>query len=232
MPHFNPRRFEFAIDYVQARVRPGARLIDVGCGDGTTLGFFRRAVGALELTGLDVSCAYLRKARENVACEVVHGSILDHDLVARLADRFDFVVIGSVLHHLIGSTRAASREAARSCLRNAARMTARGGALIVFEPAWQPRIAMDGVFYTKRFFGRFSRGRLELGPSWLNIGEPVVSYYGPAELDAMVDSLPDVKVAVRRVVDSKRAGGILRRTGLGLILEKEASTNPANYGVT
>ena len=78
---------------------------------------------------------------------------------------------------------------------------------------------MDAVFHAKRLVGRWSSHRLELGRRWLNIGEPIVSYYTPDELDAMMARLPEGRVADRRFIKAKRFG-FLHRYSIGFIVEK------------
>lgn len=81
-------RFERAI-------RPGARVVDVGCGSGRDLRRFRTR--GLHPTGLDSSEPLVILARRFSECEVVHGRIEDLPFEA---GRFEGVWAMASLHHL------------------------------------------------------------------------------------------------------------------------------------
>lgn len=77
-------------------VRPGQRVLDIGCGSGS---FLVQARGqGLQVAGLDISEAAIARARERLGgdCELVAGSLEG----ARFQDGFDFVTLWDVLDHL------------------------------------------------------------------------------------------------------------------------------------
>ena len=220
-PHFNPSRFEFALSFIRRNCTDQSTLIDVGCGDGATLGLIQAQTSVSDLTGMDVSDNYLRKAKDALGCRTITGSILDTRLVAEHAGIYDFCVLGAVLHHLIGASRTESRDAASLCLRNAMMLLKTDGHLIVFEPTHGPVFLMTAIFYIKKLFGSLSQQRLELGRRWANFGQPVVSYYTEDELTRMTGSLGNADLVKRTVVDKRRFALIIQRVGLGLILQKK-----------
>ena len=56
------------------------------------------------------------------------------------------------------------------------------------EPTYRPRKAMTAVFWAKRVLGVLvGNRRLELG-RWNNLGAPLVSYYSPDEVVAIVEA--------------------------------------------
>jgi len=221
-PNFAPERFEFALSFLRGAPRD-ARLIDVGCGDGATLWMIKNNAPIASLTGMDISENYLRKAASAVGCNTIHGSILDEQLVARHAASFDFCVLGAVLHHLIGFNRRQCRKAARECLRNALRLVKPGGHVLIFEPTHGPAPLMTAVFYVKKLVGSVFSRRIEILQRWANLGQPVVSYYTATQLDAMVSGLTNARVISRSVVDESRMGMIIRRKGIGLIVQNSQS---------
>ncbi len=221
-PHYDPSRFDFAIDFLRRHAGPEQTLIDIGCGDGATLHLVKSGTSLERLYGLDISANYLAKARELTGCETIQGSILDDALVAAHAGRFDFSTLGAVLHHLIGSNRAQSAAFARQCLRNAIELLKPGGYLIIFEPTYGPSWLMDVVFWIKKSAGRFTDQRIEIVRQWANFGQPVVSYYTPEEMDAFVADTPRAESVERVIVDRKRKGPLIRRVGLGLVIRRRA----------
>ena len=94
--------------------------------------------------------------------------------------------------------------------------------MIIFEPTYSPKLAMDAVFRIKKTFTKFSSNRIELFQSWANFGEPVVSYYTPEILQRFIANSGPHKVVKFDVMDDYRFVGVLRRRGMGIIVEKTA----------
>ena len=217
-PSFDPRRFEFALSFLRENGTPASKLIDVGCGDGTILSLIQQRTPLTNLTGMDISDNYLRKAEVAVRCKTISGSILDSRLVTEYAGTYDFCVLGAVLHHLIGPTRADSHRAANRCMRNTMTLLKPGGHLIVFEPTFSPAFLLPVIFYVKKLFGRFSSGRLEFGRHWANFGHPVVSFYTAKQLNEMVQE--KWEIVERTIVDSACYGFVVKRVAVGMVLRK------------
>lgn len=185
--------------YSDARITGAARLlrpllpenpvaIDVGCGTGDNLARLADALGLKTLTAMDVSASSLETAAQVLPdAQLVVGSILDEDCVTSLAGRFDLVVLGAVLHHLVGPTRRTSTRDANRGMRNAARLLAPGGHLLLLEPVFSPGIASTLLFWVKRGVTRLTASRFALGDYWNNIGAPVVSFYSSSEIRRMLD---------------------------------------------
>ena len=223
-PQFDPSRFRFALSFIREHADESSKIIDVGCGDGGTLWLVGQKTPVRDLTGLDVSANYLRAAREKVGCKTILGSILDDELIARHAGEYDVCILGAVLHHLIASSRKTSRHAALTCLRNSMALLRPGGHLVIFEPTHGPAPVMTVVFWAKKLLASLYGGRVELFSTWANFGQPVVSYYTPAELSDMVGALDGARVVLRTVVDQRRMGWVIERVGLGLDVKSEPET--------
>jgi SAM-dependent methyltransferase len=187
-------RFAHAARWIRRLAREDSTLVEVGCGSGNVLAYLRDESGVRRLAGLDVSLRALGRARERTGCDTHAGSILDADLVRGLAGRFDFAVLGAVLHHLVGRTRRASRERARLALAHSLSLVRPGGHLIVHEPVFSPRWATGALFYVKRAAAALTSRRLELFDRWNNLGPPVVLYYTGEELVRMVEADPRAEV--------------------------------------
>jgi cyclopropane fatty-acyl-phospholipid synthase-like methyltransferase len=182
---YSPRRLRFAIDHIKRRAAPGATLLDVGCGTGALLELLESETGIADLTGMDVSSSALTVADERVTCTTIKASILDLD-VTSITQRFDFVVMAAVLHHLVAESRKRSRELAARALDHALELLTDDGRLVIVEPTFTPHWAMNAVFMVKRQTTRWSSERIEVMNTWNNIGAPVVSYYSPSELHELV----------------------------------------------
>jgi len=209
----------FAADYMRKYAFKTARIIDVGCGDGESLSMLKNITGLSNLTGMDITMHYLRKAQERTGCNIVLGSILDDELVESRRGFWDFVVMKAVLHHLIEKNRTSSYKAAKIAIRNSLSLLSQDGRLFIYEPAHGPKFLMDLVFYVKKIFSRFSSNRIELSRQWLNIGQPVVSYYEPGQIETMVKEAGG-EIVEAQVIDKKRLGFVIKRTGIGLVIKK------------
>jgi SAM-dependent methyltransferase len=218
-------RFGPAAEWIRRLADQESTLVDVGCGTGNVLAYLREAAGVRRLAGIDVSPRYLEQARERVGCETHQGSILDADLVARLAGRFDFAVLGAVLHHLVGPTRSTSRSRARLALAHAVSLVRPGGHVIVNEPVFYPPWTMDLVFYAKRLASALTSRRLELFDQWNNLGAPVVSYYTNEELVGMIEADGRAEILDRRSAPAylsslQRAAFIRRREDTTVVVRR------------
>jgi SAM-dependent methyltransferase len=187
VPEYDPGRLELAADYIRRHASADSELIDLGCGVGNTLAFLAEQTPITRFAALDVSQNCLDKTRELVECETVLGSAVDASVAARLAGRFDFAILSAVLHHLVGRTRAESRRNAVDAVRNALTMLTDEGSLVIHEPVFEQKLAMDAVFWAKRGLSRVSGNRrVPVLGYWGNLGAPVVSYYSDAGLARII----------------------------------------------
>ena len=85
-------------DFFVERIRPGERVLDVGCGKGELALDLAERAGA-RVVGVDVSPRYLAFARERSAHP--HVEYVEADVLSwRPAERFDVVVLSNVLEHV------------------------------------------------------------------------------------------------------------------------------------
>jgi len=176
-PNYTAKRYREILNFVNQEGKKDASLIDVGCGDGTVLKAFKDETEIVQLTGMDISDNYLKLTKEKVGCETFNGSILDSNLMQKIDKKFDYVIVGAILHHLIGDTREESKELAKQALKNAFDLLSTNGYLIISEPTCSPKESMDKVFNIKNFITKFTSDRVNILGYDNNIGAPVVSYY-------------------------------------------------------
>lgn len=184
-PVYELERFAFAFDFIGKNARPEKSCMDVGCGSGNILEYIKKKF-SLDVSGMDFAENYVAQARTRVGCEIMKGSILDTHFINGIKKQYDFVILGAILHHLVGSTRAASRELAAVAVGNALSLLKKGGHLIVIENAYSPTIPMDVLFHVKRLMSRLSDGRVSFMNGWNNIGAPVVSFYSDCQIRKMI----------------------------------------------
>lgn len=225
-PHYSKKRFKFALQKLHTLATPDSSLVDVGCGVGNVLSHVREQVALGRLVGIDVSKTCLSRTREALECETYQGSILDDELVGRLAFSFDFVLLGAVLHHLVGRTRSESARLAVAGLQNSLHLLKPGGHLFVIEPTFEPPWAMTMIFELKKFISKMTTKRVQLGGHWNNIGPPVVSYYSNEQLKTMIEATGCATITAHEVCQIElsrpwRLVGIRKRADTTLVAQKD-----------
>lgn len=103
----------------QATIRPGSRVLDVGCGTGSLLLLIRRLVPDVEIVGLDPDPKVLARARHKAERERITVR-LDQGFADELPygdASFDRVLSSMMFHHLAGDAREASLREARRVLK-------------------------------------------------------------------------------------------------------------------
>lgn len=209
VPEFHEARLDRSLAVIREYAHADTSLVDVGCGVGNILELVARQTCVRHLSGIDVSSNCLQKAQERLtasgfACEPHQGSILDMGFVQTLSERFDFVLLAAVLHHLIGRTRSASRCLAEKALTSCIELLRPGGYLIIAEPVFYPRITMDVVFWIKKLVTAMTDERVSIFGYWNNLGAPVVSYYRTEDLIEMLKKHTEAEIKDVHLVDKKR----------------------------
>jgi SAM-dependent methyltransferase len=144
----------------EVRVRPGARLLDVGCGPGTITA--RAAARGCGAVGLDIAGGMLNLGRErHPSLELVEG---DAEHLPFADGSFDAVVGGFVLNHVPSPERA---------IAEAARVLAAGGRLAVAVWDLPERNRLLGELTDAvRDAGVQVRGGLPEGPDPYRLADP------------------------------------------------------------
>ncbi len=115
------RSYRDAHCYLPPPGGPSPRLLDMGCGDGTTLAGF--AGGGWEINGIDISPAAIDSARIRLPEATLRVSSLD-ELAPNLG-RFDLVRLDNVLEHMLDPLKVL--QTAKDYLRV-------GGELAIYVP--------------------------------------------------------------------------------------------------
>lgn len=133
-------RLAYARDHL--RVRPGQRVLDLGCGPGDILAFLPE-VGYV---GYDINAAYIERARRRFGHRgEFHCAAVDESLDPGTG--FDLVIAHGVLHHL-------EDAAARTLFRVARRALKPGGRLVTIDGCFA-----EGQSALARLFLSLDRGR-------------------------------------------------------------------------
>ena len=204
-PEYHHGRMDEVIEVLSHHAKASDTLVDIGCGSGNILERICKETCIGRVSGIDVSVRSLERTRRRLECATYHGSILDGDFVESIRERFDFVLLGAVLHHLIGTSRRGSRRLAETALSRSLALLKPGGLLLIFEPVLSPKLAMDLLFYLKKLVTVVTNDRVPVFGYWNNIGAPVVSYYRTDDLVQMVKRTAEGELVERLVRDSARS---------------------------
>ncbi|MGA1871160.1 MAG: class I SAM-dependent methyltransferase [bacterium] len=226
-PRYCPGRFNFAIRFINLHAHKKSTLVDIGCGGGDIIEYVKNNTSIWNVSGMDISPNYLAQVKKRFDCDIFLGSVLDGSFIRSIQKKFDFVLMGAVLHHLVGNTRTQSKRNAESAVRNAFTLVKEGGWLIIVEPVFYPSVTMTILFYLKRFITKVTSKRVYIFDTWNNnIGAPVVSYYTNEELDGMIKCANISNIVVKHMKDETisilwRAGGIKRKTETTIVAQRK-----------
>lgn len=213
-------RYKYVAELIRNLYRPGCSCIDIGCGSGECLQFIKDNTPVEKLVGLDVSNNYLKQTRKRVGCKTHLGSILLVDSITDIHNNFDFVIMGSILHHLIGRTRKESKDYAELAINNALKLLKIGGYLFVYEPSIYPSFVALIAFYLKKTVTSITSRRVELFSRNFNLGEPVTSFYTIGQLLEMISKIKETKLVDKKVVVRHSFGISMRKTGTIFVLQR------------
>ena len=129
-------------------VRRIRRVLDVGCGPGTNASHFAGS----DYLGIDLNPQYIRDAERRYGCSNGRLRFQAQDaatFVAAPADRFDFVLVNSFLHHVDDTT-------AKSILANLSRLLTNDGHIHILDMIL-PQSASIPLFLARADRGEFPR---------------------------------------------------------------------------
>ena len=112
---------------VSEYIRPelGARILEIGCGPGTIVGYLPR----VEYLGFDLSPNYIEMARARFPQAQFVCERVSHFSLAKHQQEFDFVLALAILHHL-------DDQEARQLFQIAHHALRPDGKLITFDGVW------------------------------------------------------------------------------------------------
>lgn len=148
--------------FVRDLIPKGARLLDIGCGNGRFLG--APLDETIDYTGVDFSEGLIEVARERYGARAKTSFVVGDALTLPFPDHsFDTAVSFAVLHHI------PSRAYRVRFLREAARVTKPGGMIII--TAWdvwhsKPRAIISAI--GKKFLGMT---RFDFGDAFIGFGK-------------------------------------------------------------
>ncbi|MFO8052253.1 MAG: class I SAM-dependent methyltransferase [Thermoplasmatota archaeon] len=94
------------------RIEPGSRVLDVGCGTGSTL--LRALESGFEASGIDFSEEAVSRAKERLSSKGLGADVMVMDILSDLGDLGEFDCI--LLHHMLDSLLSEERlSAVKNC---------------------------------------------------------------------------------------------------------------------
>lgn len=196
--------------FIAQQCRDGDRLLEIGCGDGRLLEYALETTEISEAYGMDISAEMLPDADADVRAHYRQASATDLPLPYQ-PESFDFVVMGDVLHHLVGATRAESKRKAQTALVEAATLVREGGYLIVKDIHYPSTVGPDALTSYLIFYGlKYATGIASLLEEQAAPGL-LVSFYTREELIELLERAGTDVVAIETESAPKREKKPLRR---------------------
>lgn len=185
-PAYSKDRTAPVLDYLKNY--HGFSICEFGVGDAVSLKEIAKVSQNAEFSGIEQSEQYLKDWPFNKKNFYI-GSVLDDRFLSGIRKKFDYVLIGYTLHHLVSSSRKSSIGSVEKCLENAKKILNQDGKILILEPIFEPFWLMSILFYIKRFFCFFSVKRIGVFGYWNNIGAPVVSYLSQKKLESVIKNV-------------------------------------------
>ena len=225
LPEYPMEWFDRLLDFVKKTSSPDSSVVDLACGAGNILYYFREKTKIKRCVGIDIATELVDIARKKYGIEAIEASIFDEKLYQIVGSDFDYAMLGQVLHHLVGNTRNQSKANARMAIIQALRLIRPNGYLLIHEPTYDPSISGDLIFGVKRILTRFFSVRVNVLKKYHNIGAPLVSFLTPRELKKIIEGIPNCRVVgwwpeVWEVSWLMRFGLILHYIRLSCVVQK------------
>jgi SAM-dependent methyltransferase len=186
-PEYPIQWFSSLLNFAKRNTTGIEQILDVGCGAGNILALFKHYASFHKCIGIDISDELLKKASSIYNVETYQCSILDKSLSSKIGRNFNYIILGQMLHHLVGSTRNISKNNVRKALLNAFQLLKPGGYLLILEPTYSPSLSCAFVFWVKRILSSLFPKRIDFFKKYHNLGLPVVSFLTQKELLRIVE---------------------------------------------
>jgi SAM-dependent methyltransferase len=222
---FSVDRYDYIIDFLNKHLKEDVKLVEVGCGSGNILEYIGTKTNIKHLYGIDISEKALELARKR-GVNTFHGSVIDAVFVSNVGIKFDCVILGAILHHLVGKNRRLSYIQSYKAIRNSTLLLKEKGYVFVIEPIFEPSFIGTLIFYIKKFVTNFTFKRVPVFGYWNNIGAPVVSYFSKSSLLKLVEHFRNLEIVGIYEKELQRnfllkLFFVSKRTDLTLILKKK-----------
>lgn len=171
------------IEYLSKKTRDGDRVLDVGCGSGAFLEYVLEKTPASKGYGIDISSGMLP---DNAGKK--SGYILgDAQSIPFKESSFDTVHLDTVLHHVVGRTRAEYKRQVIAVLGEIRRVLKPGGDLVLTERVQRGRFLRDvhlslAIFYTLKYASFLAKPFYRRA----RIQQPPISFYSENEIFQML----------------------------------------------
>lgn len=159
---------------------------DMGGGNGNLLSNVEKYTQITDLCNIELTRNYFSNlASENI--KSIHGSIINLPI---RDNSFDYVIVEDVLHHLIGSTRAHSKQNVINALNEMQRVVKNSGYIIIDEEYNYHKQFSTILFHITK---QFSKWNIQCKYFYIH-KDIIVSFLTPTELTKMLTNINNIKV--------------------------------------
>lgn len=224
---------EFYLKLVQhlSKISLYPKILDLGCGNGSFIKMVTEEGLKGEIVGVDISTSMLQLANEDLKYDDVHLIAADGFLLPFSTNcEFDIIHMDSVLHHLIGKTRSASRALAERLIGTLLREVSAESVIAIEEMLYESHV-VSSITSSFIFYGLKLINFLKLDLSRISkdiIPGLEVNFYTEKELVSMLNKFGTVEII--KISDSRMSIlqriFILKKFGHISLLLKISHTHP------
>jgi hypothetical protein len=156
--HHDPVIYKSIISHIEKdHNKEQLKILDFGCGDGAFIKCLIDDGVNADFFGTDVSSTMINLARQNISNSKVELFVADgFNLPLNFQIKFDIIHLDSVLHHIIGRTRSASKRLAKELIEKLFNRLNKNGSLVIEELYYDsyifPEITSFLIFYGLKLF--------------------------------------------------------------------------------
>ena len=159
---------------------------DIGGGNGNLLSNIKKYANIKDLYNIEFTRSYFYNLSSD-DIKPINGSISKLPIQD---NSFDYVIVEDVLHHLIGNTRAHSKQNVVDALSEMQRVVKNGGYIIIDEEYNKYKIFSAALFHITKVL---SKSSMQFKYFYIH-KDVIVSFLSPLELTDMLINIDTIKI--------------------------------------
>lgn len=171
------------LEFIAERSSSESRFVDIGCGDGAFLEYVVSKTEITDAHGMEISTGMLPDDR----VFSISYLLRDATQLPFQENSIDFIHLDAVLHHIVGETRAESKQLVCNVLETIAEVLKPGGYLIITERHQLSRFVSDRRLSKAIFAGlKYGSKFMQFVDPRVKDQQPPICFYTESELRNLI----------------------------------------------